>query len=108
MLGVLVAGEEREHAGADRAAARARQRLGDEAAVVLGATSAGKVALVGVLAPAVAGRGPQAADVVRSAAQVVGGGGGGGPEVAQAGGRDPDKLDEALALARKELTEALS
>jgi alanyl-tRNA synthetase len=39
--------------------------------------------------------------VIREAAQVIGGGGGGRENVAQAGGRDPSKLDEALAAARK-------
>jgi alanyl-tRNA synthetase len=37
---------------------------------------------------------------VRAAAQVAGGGGGGRDTMAQAGGRDPDKLPEALAAAR--------
>ena len=44
------------------------------------------------------GRGLNAANIARSAARLMGGGGGGRPNVAQAGGRDPSKLDEALAL----------
>jgi len=82
------------------------QRLGD-AAVVIGATSAGKVGLVGVLAPAVVERGLSAAEIVREAAALVGGGGGGKPEVAQAGGSDPERLDEALAAARAALARGL-
>ena len=42
----------------------------------------------------------KAGDVVRVAAPVVGGGGGGRDTMAQAGGRDPDRLDDALAAAR--------
>jgi alanyl-tRNA synthetase len=44
---------------------------------------------------------------VRAAAQVVGGGGGGRDTMAQAGGREPDKLPEALAAARLEIEKAL-
>jgi alanyl-tRNA synthetase len=83
-----------------------RQRLGD-AAVVVGATSSGKVGLAAVLAPAAVERGLSASDVIREAAAVVGGGGGGKPEVAQAGGKDPEKLDEALATARAALARGL-
>ena len=46
----------------------------------------------------ISGRGLNAANIARSAARLMGGGGGGRPGVAQAGGRDPSKLDEALAL----------
>ena len=38
-------------------------------------------------------------DVVKEAAKVMGGGGGGRPEMAQAGGRQPEKLEEALRAA---------
>ena len=44
-------------------------------------------------------RGLKAGDIVRQVAQVAGGSGGGKPHMAQAGGRDPQKLDEALAAA---------
>jgi alanyl-tRNA synthetase len=47
-------------------------------------------------------------EVIREAAAVVGGGGGGRPEVAQAGGRQPERLDEALETARAALARALS
>ena len=48
-----------------------------------------------------------AADIARAAARVVGGGGGGRPTVAQAGGRDPSKLDDALALVPELAREAI-
>ena len=86
---------------------RVRQRLG-EAAVVLGGAAEGKVALVGSFADAAVGRGLSAADVVRDAAAVVGGGGGGRENVAQAGGRDPEKLDQALETARSAIVARLS
>jgi alanyl-tRNA synthetase len=83
-----------------------RQRLG-EAAVVLGTAVDGRVHLVANVAPEVAERGVKAGDVVRAAAQAAGGGGGGRDTMAQAGGRDPEKLPEALATARAEIERAL-
>jgi len=49
-----------------------------------------------------------AVDVIKEAAQAIGGGGGGRENVAQAGGRDPAKLDEALAVARKAIEAKLT
>jgi alanyl-tRNA synthetase len=78
---------------------RIKSRAGD-AAVVLGGAADGKVALVASFSNSVVERGISAADVIREAAQIIGGGGGGRDNVAQAGGRDASKLDEALAAAR--------
>jgi alanyl-tRNA synthetase len=78
---------------------RIKSRAG-EAAVVLGGAADGKVALVASFSKEVVDRGIKANDVIREAAQIVGGGGGGRDNVAQAGGRDPSKLDEALSAAR--------
>jgi alanyl-tRNA synthetase len=87
---------------------RAQSKLGGESAIALGGAEGGKVGLV-VLATrgAVAG-GVSAAAVVREAAAVVGGGGGGRDDMAQAGGKDPAKLDEALAVARATIEKALT
>jgi alanyl-tRNA synthetase len=84
-----------------------RQKLGD-AAVVLGAAADGKVFLVANFAPAAVERGLKAGEIVKTAAQVAGGGGGGRDNVAQAGGRDPDKLPEALATAKTAIERALA
>jgi alanyl-tRNA synthetase len=78
---------------------RIKSRAG-EAAVVLGGTEGDKVALVASFSKEVTDRGISAADVIREVAQIIGGGGGGRENVAQAGGRDPSKLDEALSAAR--------
>ena len=85
---------------------RVRQKLGD-AAVALGAEVDGRPHLVVNVAPSVVERGVRAGDVVRTAAEVVGGGGGGRDTMAQAGGRDPEGLDEALKVARGEIERAL-
>ena len=53
-------------------------------------------------------RGLSAAEVVKQAAAVVGGGGGGRDTMAQAGGRDPDKLEQALAVAREAIEAKLA
>ena len=72
-----------------------RDRLGS-AAVVLGAVIDEKPALVAAATPDLIARGINAIELVRAAAKVVGGGGGGRPHLAQAGGRDASKLEEAL------------
>jgi len=53
-------------------------------------------------------RGVKAGAVVKAAAAVVGGGGGGRDTLAQAGGRDVSKLEEALETARQEIAAALA
>jgi len=86
---------------------RVKQKLGD-AAVVLGDATDGRVAIVASFTQGAIDRGLSAADVVREAAAVVGGGGGGRPDAAQAGGRDPERLDDAIATARAAIERGLS
>ncbi len=83
-----------------------RQRLG-EAAVVLAGAAEGKVALVGSFSDGAVSAGLSASEVVRNAAAIVGGGGGGRDNVAQAGGRDPEKLEQALEAAREAIVSGL-
>ncbi|MEA2246962.1 MAG: alanyl-tRNA synthetase, partial [Solirubrobacteraceae bacterium] len=87
---------------------RVKGRLGDAAAIVLGSVVDGRVHLVAAVTPALVERGVKAGEVVKAAAQVAGGGGGGRDTMAQAGGRDPDKLPEAIAAARAAIEAALS
>jgi alanyl-tRNA synthetase len=77
------------------------------AAVVVGSREDGRVHLVVNLDRSVEERGVDAVEVVRQAAALVGGGGGGRPGMARAGGRDPEKLGEALAEAERALLAAL-
>jgi alanyl-tRNA synthetase len=79
---------------------RVKGRLGDSAAIVLGSVVDGRVHLVAAVTPSLVERGVKAGEIVKVAAQVTGGGGGGRDTMAQAGGKDPAKLDEALAAAR--------
>ncbi len=87
---------------------RVKGKLGDDAAIVLGTALEGRVHLVVAVTPALVARGVKAGAVIKLAAQVAGGGGGGRDTVAQAGGRDPDKLPEALAAARASIEAELS
>jgi alanyl-tRNA synthetase len=79
----------------------------DDAAIVLGAAVDGSAHLVASVAPSLVERGLRAGDIVKAAAAVVGGGGGGRDTMAQAGGRDPEKLGEALATARARIASTL-
>jgi alanyl-tRNA synthetase len=106
--GVHVIAQSIEGAGADELLGhsdRYKQRY-RPAAVVLGSRQDGKVHLVANFDPQVAER-ISAADVVRAAAALVGGGGGGRPTMARAGGRDAEKLPQALAEAERLIVAAL-
>ncbi|MGY2793317.1 alanyl-tRNA synthetase [Thermostichus sp. MS-CIW-36] len=75
-----------------------------EGAVVLGSVpEAGKVSLVAAFSPAVQQLGLKAGSFVGEIAKLTGGGGGGRPNLAQAGGKQPEKLAEALQVARERL-----
>jgi alanyl-tRNA synthetase len=99
------------YADADAAALRnladdLRGMTGRFIAVVGGATD-GKPSLLVAASHDLASEGFDAGAIVREAAPIIGGGGGGRPELAQAGGRDPARLDEALREAGRLALEAL-
>ena len=68
--------------------------------VVLGAVYDDQANFVAMLTPDLAQRGLHAGDIVKQVARVTGGRGGGRAEMGQAGGKDVDKLDDALSLVR--------
>ncbi|MCC7191992.1 MAG: alanine--tRNA ligase [Phycisphaeraceae bacterium] len=74
-----------------------------ESALLLGSVSGGgeKVSFIAAVPEALIKKGLKAGDWVREVAKAAGGGGGGRPDMAQAGGKDPAKLDEALEVGRK-------
>ncbi|MBU8595270.1 alanine--tRNA ligase [Shouchella clausii] len=73
----------------------------EKAVIVLGAKTGNKLAFVaGVTKPAIA-EGFHAGKLIKEVAARTGGGGGGRPDMAQAGGKDPAKLDEALAYVHE-------
>ena len=69
-------------------------------AAVLGTVKDGKPLIVAAVTEDLIARGLKAGDIVREVAKVVGGGGGGRADMAQAGGRHPEKLAEALDTVR--------
>jgi alanyl-tRNA synthetase len=75
-----------------------RDKLGG-GIIVLGAVVNDRPTLLVMVSKDLVGRGLHAGDAVKEAAKVMGGGGGGQPEMAQAGGREPGKLEEALRKA---------
>ena len=79
-----------------------------DAAVLLAGVSDGKVSLMATVPPPLIGKGLKAGDWIKHVAPVVGGGGGGRPDAAQAGGKDPSKVEDALAQARSFAAETLS
>ena len=76
--------------------------------IVLATKGEGRVNLLVAATPGAITRGVKAGDIVKTAAQVVGGGGGGRDNMAQAGGRDPDKLPEALETAEQAIRQVLA
>ncbi len=74
--------------------------------VVLGSRAGDKVLLVTLVTQDLTGR-FHAGNIIKQVAEIVGGGGGGRPDMAQAGGTIPEKLDQAMAKAY-EVVEAVS
>ncbi|MCX6011062.1 MAG: DHHA1 domain-containing protein, partial [Chloroflexi bacterium] len=70
------------------------------AIVVLGTVYQDKPAFLAAVTPDLVAKGYDAGKIVKQVAEVVGGSGGGKPGLAQAGGRDKKKLDEALSLVK--------
>jgi alanyl-tRNA synthetase len=84
-----------------------RDRLGDSVAVFATVEEQKPMFLV-MVSPGLTKRGVHAGEIAKRAAVVTGGGGGGKPTMAQAGGKDVSKLDEALAEAWRAIEQQLS
>ena len=77
-----------------------RDRL-KSAVIVLGTIQDGKPGFIAMVTPDLVNKGLHAGDIVQQVAAVTGGGGGGKADMAQAGGKDKAKLDEALKLVKQ-------
>jgi alanyl-tRNA synthetase len=75
--------------------------------VVLGSVFENRPHFVASVTEDLVKRGLDAGKIVKAVAKVVGGGGGGKPTLAQAGGKDPTRLNEALAQVKQAVAEAL-
>ena len=83
-----------------------RSKLGS-GIVVIGTRGDGNVNLVVAVTKDLTGR-VKAGELVKRLSAIVGGGGGGRPDFAQAGGKDPEKLPDALAAVQEAVREQLN
>lgn len=84
-----------------------KEKLG-EGVVVLASGNDGKVSLMVTATEAAMKQGAHAGNLIKAIAGLVGGGGGGRPNMAQAGGKNPAGIQEALKKAAEVLAEQLS
>ncbi len=85
----------------------AKQKLG-EAIVVFAAENGGKVNLMATATDGAVAKGAHAGNLIKEIAKLVGGGGGGRPNMAQAGGKNPAGIEEALKRAKEAAKEQIS
>jgi alanyl-tRNA synthetase len=101
----------RRVAGLDPGALRSladqlKATLASGVVILASETEDGKVALVVAVTKDLTGK-VQAGQIVRQIAPIVGGGGGGRPDFAQAGGKDPSKIDDLLKEGRSVVAQTL-
>jgi alanyl-tRNA synthetase len=94
-------------AGAMRELIDLVRRKTSPAAVMLASRADDKVTIIAGLTRDLVDRGLSAGDWIKSAAEAVGGRGGGKPDMAQAGGKHPDQVPEALAAASESIARLL-
>jgi alanyl-tRNA synthetase len=88
---------------------RALQKMESEAIVVLASkTDEGKVVLMAAITPDLNKKNLQAGKLVSVLGRIVGGGGGGQPDLATAGGRDPEKINDVFKAAAGWIREQLT
>ncbi|MCC8141722.1 MAG: alanine--tRNA ligase [Lachnospiraceae bacterium] len=83
-----------------------KEKLG-EGVVLLASAVDGKVSLVAMATDEAMKRGAHAGNLIKAVASKVGGGGGGRPNMAQAGGKDPSGIPDAIAAAKDVLAEQI-
>jgi len=84
-----------------------RSALGADSLVVIASDNGGKVSLIAMAGPEAVKKGADAGMIIKTIAPLVGGGGGGRKDMAQAGGKKADGIDEALTLAKKTAAEMI-
>ena len=83
-----------------------KEKLG-EGVVVLASGKDGKVSLLAMATDGAMKQGAHAGNLIKGMAAIVGGGGGGRPNMAQAGGKKPEMIDEAIKAAAELLGEQI-
>ena len=84
-----------------------KDKLG-ESIVVLASEAAGKVSLMATATKGALEKGAHAGNLIKASAALVGGGGGGRPNMAQAGGKNPAGIEDALNKAKEVVKEQLA
>ncbi len=79
-----------------------KEKLGD-GVIVIASAQDGKVNLLAMATDGAMTKGAHAGNIIKGIAAIVGGGGGGRPNMAQAGGKLPEKIDEALVKVKEVL-----
>ena len=102
---MLIVDDEPDHA--DVMADALRKSL-DSGVAVLGSVIDGKPFFVALVTKDLNERGVHAGNLLKQVASVAGGGGGGRPDMAQGGGKDAAKIDEALAVVEGAVREMLA
>ncbi len=87
-------------------AEKLRDKLGERSAVLLGTKGPDKVSLALMVSKAATDK-LKAGDLIKGVSKIVGGSGGGRPDMAQAGGTDVAKIDEAIAAFYPEVEKAI-
>jgi alanyl-tRNA synthetase len=87
---------------------RVRQKAGSAFIVFGWSEGEGNASVIAALTPDLVKKGLKSGDIVKQIAPLIGGGGGGKPDMAQAGGKDPAKLPDALRHADKLARELLA
>jgi len=85
---------------------RFKDRLGGDAVIVLAAAHQDKVLWLAMAGADALRKGIHAGDLIAEAARITGGRGGGRPDMAQAGGRDPSMVGQAMERIRQMVTQA--
>lgn len=83
-----------------------KEKLG-EGVVVIASAAGGKVSLMATATEGALKKGAHAGNLIKAIAGLVGGGGGGRPNMAQAGGKNPEGMDAALSKAKEVLAEQI-
>jgi alanyl-tRNA synthetase len=91
-----------------RAAIDMLKKKAKSAVIVLAFAEGDKATLLAGVTDDLVGKGVRAGDIIKEIAPIVDGGGGGRPQMAQAGGKNPEKIPDALAKAAKLINEKLA
>ena len=83
-----------------------KDKLG-EGVVVLASDKDGKVSLLAMVTPGAMAKGAHAGNLIKGIAGLVGGGGGGRPNMAQAGGKNPAGIPDAIAKVSEVLAQQI-